>query len=257
MQVDVINRFFQLPAQDVVLVGSSLSFRLKEQYFEHGDVRNVAISGGSPLTGMAIIAAAPLARLRVVAVETNILERTIDNDLLERFKNAKRRTDTLRPLRSLAAHYQGVQDDTIIYSRARIKAIIARPPAPDQSSQQVAEALDEWNKPTNYEAMAAGAATLKSLVERLEAEGVTIFFYEVPYPKQLDRSVYAKMAREALARVIGPDDRRRLTLNYPAAELRWNADGVHLDDRSAVIFAAALDDAVHKRLTGHDRAVAP
>ncbi len=64
------------------------------------------------------------------------------------------------------------------------------------------------------------------------------------------------MAREALARVIGPDDGRRLRLEYPAEELRWNADGIHLDDRSAVIFVAALDDAIHKRLTGLQRAVA-
>src|SRR5271170_976132 len=99
-----------------------------------------------------------------------------------------------------------------------------------------------------------GAAVLKSLVEKLEAEGVTIFFYEVPYASQLDRSVYATMAREAIARVIGPDDKRRLMLEYPAEELRSNADGIHLDDRSAVIFAAALDDAIHKRLTGHLRA---
>jgi hypothetical protein len=257
MQVDTIDRFFRLPAPDVVLVGSSLSYRLKEQYFEHGDVRNLALNGGSSLTGMAIIAAAPSPRPRIVAVETDILERSIDNDLLERFKNAKRYVDTLRPLRSLAAYYQGVKDDTITYSHARIEAIVARPPAPDHALQQTAEVLREWNEPTRREAMAKGAATLKSLVEKLEAEGVLVFFHDVPYSSQLDRSVYATMAREALAEVISPDDKRRLTLEYPVEELRWNADGIHLDDRSAVIFAAALDDAIHKRLTGHQGGVAP
>ena len=257
MQVDVIDRYFRLPAQDVVLVGSSLSYRLKEQYFEHGDVRNAAINGGSPLTGMAIIAAAPAARPRVIAVETNVLDRSIDNDLLERFKNAKRPVDTLRPLRTLAAYYQDVKDDAITYSRARIKAIVARPPVPDHVAERVAMALGEWNEPTRREAMVKGAAALKSLVEKLEAEGITIVFYEVPYTSQLDRSVYATMARDALAGVISPDDERRLTLEYPAEELRSNADGIHLDDRSAVIFAAALDDAIHKKLTGHQRAAAP
>jgi hypothetical protein len=257
MQVDVFDRYFRLPAQDVVLVGSSLSYRLKEQYFEHGDLRNAAINGGSPLTGMAIIAAAPSPRPRAIAVETNVLDRSIDNDLLERFKNAKRPEDTLRPLRSLAAYYQGAKDDAITYSKARIKAIVARPPAPDDARQRVAEALGEWNEPTRREAMARGAAALKSLVEKLEAEGVAIFFYEIPYPSQLDRTVYVTMAREALARVISPDDKRRLVLEYPAEELRSNADGIHLDDRSAVVFAAALDDAIHKRLTGHQRAGGP
>jgi hypothetical protein len=62
------------------------------------------------------------------------------------------------------------------------------------------------------------------------------------------------MAREALARIIRPGDTRRLVLEYPAEELRSNADGIHLDDRSALIFAAALDDAIYKRLTGQQRA---
>jgi hypothetical protein len=257
MQVDVFDRYFRLPAQGVVLVGSSLSYRLKEQYFEHGDVRNAAINGGSPLTGMAIIAAAPSARPRVIAVETNVLDRTIDKDLLEQFKNAKRPEDTLRPLRSLAAYYQGAKDDAITYGKARIRAIVARPPAPDLAPGRVAEASGEWNEPTRREAMARGAAALGSLVENLQAEGVAIFFYEVPYPSQLDHSLYATMAREALAKVVSPDDKRRLMLEYPAEELRWNADGIHLDDRSAVIFAAALDDAIHKKLTGQHSAGAP
>jgi hypothetical protein len=257
MQVDVFDRYFRLPAQGVVLVGSSLSYRLKEQYFEHGDVRNAAINGGSPLTGMAIIAAAPSARPRAIAVETNVLDRSIDNDLFERFKNAKRPEDTLRPLRSVAAYYQGAEDDAITYSKARIKAIVARPPALDDARQRVADALGEWNEPARREAMTQGAAALKSLVEKLEAEGVAIFFYEVPYPSQLDQSVYATMAREVLAGVINPDDKRRLVLEYPAEELRSNADGIHLDDRSALIFAAALDDAIHKKLAGHQRAGAP
>ena len=39
MQVDVFDRYFRLPAQDVVLVGSSLSYRLKE----HGSGKLVGL----------------------------------------------------------------------------------------------------------------------------------------------------------------------------------------------------------------------
>ena len=68
-QVVILNRYFQLPALDIVVVGSSLAFRLREQFFEHGNVRNAALPGGSPLTALAIIEASTARRSRV-AVST-------------------------------------------------------------------------------------------------------------------------------------------------------------------------------------------
>ncbi len=172
---------FPSAAQNVVLAGSSLSFRLKEQYFEHGNVRNTRSMAARALSGMAKNAAAPLWRERV-AVETNILERPVDDDLVERFKNAKLRTETLRPLRSLAAYYQGVQDDTITYSRGRIDAIIARPPAPDHSAQQVAEILGERNKPAHREEMAEGAASSNRWSKGWRPRASRFFSMKCPTP---------------------------------------------------------------------------
>src|ERR1700761_3411747 len=62
MQVDVLDRYFKLPQLDIVIVGSSLAWHLKDWYFVDGNVRNAALPGGSSLTGLAIIAAAPSAR---------------------------------------------------------------------------------------------------------------------------------------------------------------------------------------------------
>ena len=70
----------------------------------------------------------------------------------------------------------------------------------------------------------------------------------MPYPSRLNGSVYATATREVLAEVIAPDDKRRLTLDYPISEMRSEADGVHLDDRSSVVFAAALERAIHDKL---------
>ena len=50
-QVIVFERYFQLPILDVTLVGSSLSYRLKEEFFELGNVRNAALPGGSSRRG--------------------------------------------------------------------------------------------------------------------------------------------------------------------------------------------------------------
>jgi hypothetical protein len=37
---------------------------------------------------------------------------------------------------------------------------------------------------------------------------------------------------------------------YPAGELRWNDDGAHLDERSAVMVASVLANAISKKLAG-------
>ena len=249
-QVAIVERYFQLPALEVVLVGSSLAYRLREQFFERGDVRNVALPGGSPLTGLAVIEASPALRSRVIVVETNILTRGIDDRLVQRFKNARRPDDTFRPLRSLAAYYQSALDDMLVYDAARRRSVLERPAATYDPGQGIARALIEWNKPVYREAILRDASTLKSLVEKLETQGVKIFFVEMPYPPAMDKSGYATTTREILKEIFGPENNRWLTLDYAANELRW-LDAVHLDDRSAIIIAAALDNAIRKKLAGH------
>jgi hypothetical protein len=51
-----LNRHVREPVPDVVLVGSSLAFRLKEEYFATPRLRNLALAGGSPVTGLEIVA---------------------------------------------------------------------------------------------------------------------------------------------------------------------------------------------------------
>jgi hypothetical protein len=247
-QVVVFDRYFQLPVQDIVLVGSSLSYRLNEQFFEQGGVRNASIPGGSSLTGLAVIESASASRPRVIAVETNILNRGVDNDLLNRFRKAKRSADTFRPLRTLAAYYQRALDDVPAVS---VASILERAPATYDSERGIADALAEWNKPIYREAILRDTRTLKSLVEKLEAQGIRIFFYEMPYSPNLDQSGYVTMTRKILDQIFGPANDRRLKLEYPAGELRWNGDGAHLDERSAVIIASALTNAISKKLESH------
>jgi hypothetical protein len=249
-QAAVFESYFQLPALDVVVVGSSLSFRLKEQFFERGNVRNAALPGGSPLTGLAIIEASPALRPQVIAVEIDILTRGIDNAVFQKFKNSKRQDDMLRPLRTLAAYYQRKQDNVFTFDAVLRRSILERPAATYDTEQGIANAMVEWNKPIYREAMLKDAKTLKSLVETLESEGVKIFFFEMPYPPRMDQTLYATMTREVLDQIFGPANNRWLRLDYAAGELRWY-DAAHLDDRSAIIVAAALDNAITEKLTAH------
>src|SRR3981081_1478194 len=54
-----LNRYAKEPIPDVVLVGSSLTFRLKEEYFATPRLRNLALAGGSPVTGLEIVGNQP------------------------------------------------------------------------------------------------------------------------------------------------------------------------------------------------------
>lgn len=246
-QIVILNRYFQLPALDVVLVGSSLAFRLREQFFEQGNVRNAALPGGSPLTGLAVIEASTVVRPRVIAVETNILTRGIDDRLFQKFRTAKRGDNSLRPLRSLAAYYQNVLDDALPYDAARRRSILERPPVTYDTERGMVNALVELNRPVYRESMLNDARLLKSLVEKLETQGVTIVFFEMPEPPMIAKSGYATTAREVLGQIFGSQDKRMLKVDYAASELRWY-DAAHLDDRSAMIFGSALVDAISKKL---------
>jgi hypothetical protein len=246
-QVMVFDRYFQLPVQDIVLVGSSLSYGLNERFFEQGGVRNAALPGGSSLTGLAIIAGEAASRPRIIAVETNILNRGVDNDLLNRFRKAKRSVATFRPLRTLAAYYQRALDDSHTVS---VASILERAPATYDTEPGIV-ALAEWNKPIYDAAILRDTRTLKSLVEKLEAQGIKILFFEMPYSPNLDQSGYVTITRKILDQIFGPANDRRLKLEYPASELRWGGDGAHLDERSAVIVASALANAISKKLGSH------
>ena len=81
------NRYVSEPIPDVVLVGSSLTFRLKEEYFETPGLRNLALAGGSPVTGLEIVANQP--RLpKLILVEANVLSRATDTAMVERYARA-------------------------------------------------------------------------------------------------------------------------------------------------------------------------
>jgi hypothetical protein len=88
-----LNRYVREPIPDVVLVGSSLTFRLKEEYFTTPRLRNLGLAGGSPVSGLEIVANQP--RLpKVILVETNVLSRSTDAVLVAKYS----KTDSARPL---------------------------------------------------------------------------------------------------------------------------------------------------------------
>ena len=69
----VLDRYMQEPVPVVLLVGSSLTARLNEVYFDTPDLRVIGLAGGSPITALEVA----LARNRLpktILIEMNILK---------------------------------------------------------------------------------------------------------------------------------------------------------------------------------------
>ena len=94
-------------------------------------------------------------------------------------------------------------DDAHVVS---VLAALERAPATYDNEQGIANHLVEWNKPIDEEAILRDTRTLKSLVEELEAQGITIVFYEMPYPPILDQTGYVMMKQKCLDQIFGPMD---------------------------------------------------
>ncbi len=231
-----LSRYALEPTPDVALVGSSMIYRVYEGYFQTR-LRNVAIGGGSPITGLAIIASYP-ALPRIIVVETNILSRPLDPVLVEKFgNNDSAPFRWFRPYRVAISYiyywlkYQSESDN------------IARLPRQPASSYDIKASLDEteveYGSHGFDQQMATNAETLRDLVAKLESRGCRIYFVELPYPGNLNDSHFAQTAR-SLAHKAFPDREKWPEIDYHVPELRW-VDASHMDERSAIIVAREID----------------
>lgn len=261
IQSRIADRYLNSPVAPIALTGSSFTVRLHEEFFHKLYVRNLALPGGSPLTGAAMIEATAAVRPRLIAIETNTLSRGIDQAMVERVRTSNaepaRAPINFRPLRTLAALYQQKLDDwrrfdrddksALLQQSALEEAILRKPPAPEYNPLALAAILAEWNNPEHDQIIRRNVAELKHIVETLEMQSISVFFYELPLGPAFARSRYMTTGRSAMAEAFGHDHGKWLSLDYPSDEIRWT-DGAHLDDRSAIIMARSLERAIERKM---------
>jgi hypothetical protein len=231
-----LSRYALEPTPDVALVGSSMIYRLYEGYFQTR-LRNIAVGGRSPITGLAIVASYPSVP-RIIVVETNMLARSIEPALVEKFgKNDGAPFRWFWPDRVAISYF---------YYWLKYKSEsenVARRPRQPPSSYDIKTSLDEaeaeYNSRGFDEQMAENAGTLRRQVTDLESRGCKIYFLEMPYPGNLGDSQFARTAR-SLAHKAFPDREKWPDIDYHLPELRW-VDASHMDERSAIIVAQEID----------------
>jgi hypothetical protein len=232
-----LSRYAFENTPNVILVGSSMTFRIKEEYFAKVPVRNIAISGGSPLTGLAI-ADSYRSVPRLALVEINIMLRATDQSLVEQFgKNDVAPYQWFWPVRAVISFiYRWIKADPGLKNAA---AILDGPPSNYDIAASVELSAKQYGE-TNFDAaLVKNIHDLRPLVDDLERRGCRIVFYELPYPDRLGDTHYANLAR-SLMHAAFPDDERWPKLDFPPTELRW-VDAAHMDERSAILVAKEIE----------------
>ena len=245
-----LNRYVREPIPDVVLVGSSLTFRLSEEYFENPRLRNLALAGGSPVTGLEIIA--HQSRLpKVILVESNVLSRPADDVLIEKYTN-KRRVEPLflRPVRSGVASYENWMHKPAGHSQVAeaLNRLIMQAPSDFDNRVYVERVVSQFDALDPAPVVRMNVEIMRGLIPELEGRGAKVFLFELPYIDQVEKTRAVTITRE-IVHAAFPDPSRWLPIDVTRSDLRW-ADGVHLDERSALITARSMEKNLAMRSRG-------
>ncbi|MGY8680181.1 hypothetical protein Q2941_20625 [Bradyrhizobium sp. UFLA05-153] len=242
-----LNRYVREPVPDVVLVGSSVTWRLKEEYFSRPRVRNLALAGGSPVTGLEIVAKQP--RLpKIILIETNVLSRAVDGALVERFTGAERAGALfLRPVRTAIAAFETLNHAPPDAAKARAERedLLSQSPSGFDNHVYVERAVGEMNAEEPSARAKDNATLIKQLIGEIERRGGRAFLIAVPFSPEIEATSSVRATRTIVQDAF-PDQGAWLAIDAPLSELRW-ADGVHLDERSALIVARAIEKALAER----------
>jgi hypothetical protein len=241
--LNALSRYLREPVPDVVLVGSSITFRLREEYFTTRGLRNLALGGGSPVTGLEIVANQP--RLpAAILVEANVLARRPDAALVERYSRGTTEPLFFRPVRAAVAAYEQRLRPPLTHEQVALdlRRLVGQPPSDFDNRIYVDRAQQQFNAEDPTYVAQLNAKRIEELIRIVEQRGARVFLFELPYAEPIEGSRSAAATREIIHAAF-PDSNRWLSIELNRSELRW-ADGVHLDERSAVIAAGAMERAL-------------
>ncbi|MBR0722906.1 hypothetical protein [Bradyrhizobium manausense] len=242
-----LNRYVGDPVPDVVMVGSSVAWRLKEEYFSRPRVRNLALAGGSPVTSLEIVAKQK-SLPKIVLIETNVLTRLPDDALIAKFSGGTRSEALfLRPVRTAVAAYETWNHTPPDPAEARAgrDRLLDEPASTFDNKVYLDRAVQQMNDDDPTVPAQVNAARIRALVDDIERRGSRAFLLEIPFAAEIEDSRMVKMSK-AIVHAAFPDRDRWLPIDPPMRELRW-ADGVHLDERSALLVVRAIENALAER----------
>ena len=226
---------FLAGAPRTVLVGSSLAFRLPAALLEP-QISNLGMVGGSALTGLALVDGSGQ-RPRLVLVETNLLDRPLDQQAVQ--------AQLRFPERFLRKHFRVFRTG---YDPANLlwRGLTALTHQPDAdlvlTPQAVAAFYREQQQLKSHPPDPAGfrhnLRLAAALTASLEAKGVQVGFFEMPIDPKLANSPADTIMRDEIAKAFPPGRYCRLHLDVPGGA--HTVDGVHLTVEHSALIARQI-----------------
>jgi len=131
-------------------------------------------------------------------------------------------------------------------AKADAAALLQGPPSDFDGRIYADRALHQSNAEDPTVAVRTNVTRMEQLIAAIEKRGARVLLYELPYSERLEGSRSARTTREIVHSKF-PDPDRWLHIDFTRSELRW-ADGVHLDERSALIVVQSIDRALSSLL---------
>jgi hypothetical protein len=225
------------PNSDTVLVGSSLTFRLPPRVLG-SRITNLAIAGGAPATGLALIEHSST-RPKLVLIEVNLLSRAADMAAVQsllRFPELQLRGR----LRAFRTGY-----DPVNVTERAIQALLHKDdedlvPPPDTIRWLIADEQQTMSHPPDADSLSNNLAQTAALVTTLQARGIRVGFFEMP----IDASLVDLPAEKTL--------RKEVVQRFPLNRFCWlklsvpggarTLDGIHLMRGDAALIARQIVD---------------
>ena len=167
-----LSRYLREPVPGTVLVGSSITFRLKEEYFATPGLRNLALAGGSPVTGLEIVANQPQLP-GLILVEANVLSRATDIALVERYSHGGTEPFFFRPVRAAVAGYEQRRHAPLTHEQVAhdLRRLVGQPPSDFDNRIYVDRAQQQFNAEDPTDAARFNAKRIEALIRMVEQRG--------------------------------------------------------------------------------------
>jgi hypothetical protein len=233
------------PDVQVALVGTSVMDRLETPFFSIPGVANLALEGGSSVTGLEIILRKQI-RPEVVYVETNFVSNFPNASVLSETKGDRLSSilsGSIKPLRYLfsskTSHASWNE-----WERNR-QTLLQQAPIDYNNTAEIQKGVDWYNSKEGKSARADPAPMIErinKIAGQLESQGVRVFYVHIPLAPPYEETSFFKGYRLAVTGNGGYECPRCVDLSkyLDVSQLRWG-DGIHLDDRSAILVAKALE----------------
>jgi hypothetical protein len=248
--IAAIVKGIRTPDPGIAIVGSSLSSRLGLGLFANDNVMNLSVAGGSVMTGMEVLSSAP-SLPKVILVEINILDRDVNEEWKDKGIAAAQSqpwvilSGVSKPLRYILTppifSYSSPGQRAAWRSNRRT-VLRAQNAATYDIQSRVSAGLVKWDQRNDWDIAKQNFKRIQELITIFESRGAKVYLLYLPYADGYDHHAYAKRSREIASGNGAFTCQRCIDVRKLVAveELRWT-DGVHLDERSALIVVEALE----------------